>query len=395
MNICFLTVCQFDEFAGGVDRVCCLLIRELLIRSYRVITVYGSPNVQNSPAIGCEGDGQYQFPSKTDVDTNVSYFVDVIRKNKVDIVIDVSYISDYHRIAFLSKSYYYYRLVLAYHGDPLSDLKDLRDRIDYYSLHLSGLEKFLYVLFLYLKYPISYVIRYFNLRNRFLKLIDMSDSLVVLCDDYVSIIKRIVVIHKNLDKIIGIPNPISINKQTPQVHKKNQVVFVGRMVFQKRVDRLLKVWSIVEYHMPNSNLIIVGDGPELHYCRQFAFNLGLSSVRFVGSLPSSSIIAESKVVVMASSHEGFGMSLLEGMSMGTVPVAYDSYKSVRLIIDNEKNGYLIRPFSYKQLAEKILLILNDNSLFDSLREASITKGQQFDVKIIADKWETLFRKLCH
>lgn len=47
---------------------------------------------------------------------------------------------------------------------------------------------------------------------------------------------------------------------------------------------------------------------------------------------------------MASAFEGFGLVLVEAMSYGVVPMAFNSFSNCSDIIDDDKNGILVTPF---------------------------------------------------
>ena len=54
-------------------------------------------------------------------------------------------------------------------------------------------------------------------------------------------------------------------------------------------------------------------------------------------------LAKSSLYLMCSYEESFGLVLIEAMSHGVVPIAFDSAEGPREIIKNGYNGYVNRP----------------------------------------------------
>ena len=390
MILCFLSVCQFVEFSGGIERVCCQLSREFIRHEHRIIYLYSHPSRLGKPAEGCEGDGQYQFPYTIWDDRNIAFFSEVVAKHNVDIVIDAAYIARYHDIAYQARQKTPFKLITTYHGDPLCDIKEIQDKIDCLCLRHNGLKLFANKLCSYLKYPFSYYLRLKSLKSRMSKMVSESDYYVVLSEDYANKVRKITR-DSRPDRIVAISNPIDLDQiEKTSISKKNQVLFVGRLNEQKRVDRLLRIWRRVEQNINNWELVIVGDGDARREYEAYARFLCLKTVRFIGAVNSSEEMKCSRIVAMVSSHEGFGMILVEGMAVGTVPIAFDSYEALRDIIDDGVNGYRIKPWKEADFANRILELANDSSRWNKMSMNTIEKVKKFDVKNIADKWESLF-----
>ena len=392
MTICFLSTCQFNEFAGGVDRVCCQLSREFIRRGYKLVYVFGKASVLGHPADGCEGEGQYQFSFTIWDDRNIAFFSEVIAKHKVDVVIDAAFVSRYHDIAYQAKKQTPFKLITTYHGDPLCDIKEIKDKIDCLSLKYKGIELLAKKIYAYLKYPVSYAIRYKSLRTRFTKIVSESDYYVVLCEDYAKKLRKITN-DSHPEHIVPISNPIELTTSSKELPSKiNQVLFVGRLNEQKRVDRLLRVWAKVEKKLTDWKLVVIGEGDAREQYEDFSCSLQLKNIQFLGNVNSTEEMMRSKIVAMVSSHEGFGMTLVEGMTVGTVPMAFDSYDALRDIVDDGVNGYCIKPWDYEDFANKIIALAKDNDLWRKLSSNAKTAVQKFDISTIVDKWEKLLNE---
>lgn len=149
--------------------------------------------------------------------------------------------------------------------------------------------------------------------------------------------------------------------------KKDQVLYVGRLVKYKRVDVLIRAFRIVAGKLPEASLIIVGDGPERNALEGLAAAAPGDAIKFTGTVPSHELVAqifkESALFVLPSVAEGEGISLKEAMAASVPVIAADVPGSGVLgVVRDNVNGLLVSPDDPEQLAEAILRVLNDAEL---------------------------------
>lgn len=88
---------------------------------------------------------------------------------------------------------------------------------------------------------------------------------------------------------------------------------------KNRVDRLLRIWSLVEANFPDWELKVVGDGRERRNLEKEAAGLGLHRVRFCGhSTRVEEHYATAAILCLTSSFEGWGLVLVEAQAAGVV-----------------------------------------------------------------------------
>lgn len=68
---------------------------------------------------------------------------------------------------------------------------------------------------------------------------------------------------------------------------------------------------------------------------------------------------ESSIFCLTSNHEGWGLVLTEAMQFGCVPIAFDSFESIHEIIEDGKNGFLVKPFDMDKYADKVLRLADN------------------------------------
>lgn len=140
-------------------------------------------------------------------------------------------------------------------------------------------------------------------------------------------------------------NPLIQDVNPAPIDQRKGFVFTGRLVTLKRVDRIIEVYSQLSKEIRQENfLYIVGDG----YCRnqleEQVKSLGLDDqVIFMGNQPNEDmmrIVSTKKILVMASTTEGFPTSIAEAFSVG-VPVISTDVGSVASVVINNENGFIV------------------------------------------------------
>lgn len=112
------------------------------------------------------------------------------------------------------------------------------------------------------------------------------------------------------------------------LERKRDILFVGRLVDEKGCDLLIEAFAGIARDIPQTNLTVVGDGPERENLERLTADLGICDrVSFRGSLDSGQIAREMNGhlihVVPSVYNEAFGIVALEGLACGCRVVVSD------------------------------------------------------------------------
>jgi len=175
-------------------------------------------------------------------------------------------------------------------------------------------------------------------------------------------------------RIVHVPNGVDLSVFDARacIKDPDMVLFVGRLVPSKRVDLAVRALARVREVYPRVKLHIVGDGPELSSLKSLVEGLGLSgNVSLLGTLPTYKEVADrmmrSRLFVMPSTREGFGMVVLESMAASTpvIVAKYEANAALELV-DHEHTGFVVEPDSPDAIAEAIMRLLGDEELYRRL-----------------------------
>ncbi|EEF63166.1 glycosyltransferase [Pedosphaera parvula] len=134
-----------------------------------------------------------------------------------------------------------------------------------------------------------------------------------------------------------------------------KVIYVGRLSASKNVDVLLTAVAKVKAAGKAVECTIVGDGPERSALEAQTIRLGLSQrVTFTGGLAFESVLnyyEQANVLVLASSVEGWGKALVEGMAFGLVCIGTERGIMPQML--GEGRGLLVPVRDAEALARRL------------------------------------------
>lgn len=203
-----------------------------------------------------------------------------------------------------------------------------------------------------------------------------------------------------VDKINVIYNPACPNDINEKINEEiNEKFFnkgrgfilsIGRLVYQKGYDDLIKAFKIVALKKDDLDLVIIGVGPLEEELKKLATELNISNrIHFVGYQDNPvKFIAKAKLFVMSSRYEGFGNVLVEALACGTKVVSTDCEHGPSEILENGKYGALLPVGNVKILAETIIETLDSN--VD--QKALIARAKLYSASKIVDQYLNVFSK---
>lgn len=200
-----------------------------------------------------------------------------------------------------------------------------------------------------------------------------------------------------------IPNPVredvlAVSKERADslLKRKKQILFVGRLARQKQVPELIEIWSLVEKNHPQWELVIVGDGNEKSLVEQKIKEYRLQRVKLIGKTANvSEYYKDSQIFVFTSAFEGFGLVLIEGLCFGLAEVSFNCPCGPDEIIEDGKNGFIIKDFNKIRFAEKLSELMGNDKMREEFSVRSKELSRKYLPENILPQWEKLFENECN
>jgi glycosyltransferase involved in cell wall biosynthesis len=180
----------------------------------------------------------------------------------------------------------------------------------------------------------------------------------------------------------------------PPSTEESDLIFVGRLIKEKHVDLLVRAFGIISSEQPELRLLIIGEGPEQGAIAKIIHELSLEDrILYRGFQDNhDEIIARmksSKVYVMPSTREGFGLTALEALACGLPVVTVDHPANAIRDLITEKNGFICS-LSPQDLADTILIALLHHT---DMETACIESAADFDWERIVSDVETYYQSV--
>lgn len=210
------------------------------------------------------------------------------------------------------------------------------------------------------------------------------------------------------ENIVLFPNAVNVGefrlkdrslKQELGIPEDGKIVlFLSRLIRGKGGYDLIESIPAVAEKCGNAYFLFVGDGPEREGMKAACRETGIEyRVRFPGRLEDRNLIRAfscSDLFVLPAIHqEGMPMAILEALAAG-LPIVSTPKGAIPEIIRDGINGFLVAPRNPGQIAEKIVLILQQEEMKRRMGTENVRLAEaRFDVGPVQGKMEDLYASL--
>jgi len=198
-----------------------------------------------------------------------------------------------------------------------------------------------------------------------------------------------------LEKFKGFSKQIIRDKLKIHFNEKI-IIFVGELKQVKGVKYLIKAFKIINQKVPKAKLFLIGDGKQKKELEELVEKLNLKqNVVFVGKVMNEDVpeyMVASDIFVLSSLSEGLPVTILEAMASG-LPIIATKVRGLSEIIKEGENGFLVKPEDPDEIAEKILLIIQNDKLRKEISDNNKKKAKEYDWENIIEKIEKIYSKV--
>lgn len=201
--------------------------------------------------------------------------------------------------------------------------------------------------------------------------------------------------EKFFTNVTNIPNPITIFPMKADSGIK-KVLAVGRFTNQKGFDYLIDAWAIVSKDLPNWELNLFGTGEleEKLKLQIKKLNLENSVNLYSPRKDINYVFSQHSIFALSSRFEGFGLVLLEALSCGLAPVAFECKNGPKQMMDDsELKEFLVQPFDVKEFAEKLKILMENKALRIKMSEEALKVSKRYELAHIMEIWQETFNHL--
>lgn len=156
--------------------------------------------------------------------------------------------------------------------------------------------------------------------------------------------------------------PHFCNARTKKQQQRKNIVTISRLSLrEKPIDDCLRAYALIKDEFPDVNYCIFGGGAGHKFLDELIHELGCQDrVTLMGYTKDPlSIFNTSLASLYPTLSEGFGLSILESLSVGCPVITYDVKYGPQEMIKPGVNGYLVSPGCIDELADSIRAVLRD------------------------------------
>jgi glycosyltransferase involved in cell wall biosynthesis len=193
-----------------------------------------------------------------------------------------------------------------------------------------------------------------------------------------------------------IPNGVDIRRiaAAPAAPDPSDIIFAGRLIREKHVDLLVEAYAVLSVAHPSLRLQIIGEGPESDAVRELIRKKGFGNLVDIRDFVKEhddliAYMKASKVCVLPSTREGFGITALEALACGLPVVTADRPANAIRDLITEETGFLC-DLTADSLAQAISGALGR---YGAMKEHCIAAASGYDWDCIAAECEVNYRSV--
>jgi len=174
------------------------------------------------------------------------------------------------------------------------------------------------------------------------------------------------------------------------------LLYIGRLTEEKNVSFLIESFNLIQKKRKDVCFVLIGEGYLEEKLKEKVKKLGLESkVIFTGRIAWEEVIKiyrSANLFLFASLTDTQGLIILEASYFGLPIVALkdDCYEEMLI---NGKNGYTIYPYQTSLFAERVLEILNNQSLYQEFSKNAKEIAKNFSAENQAKKLVGVYQKI--
>lgn len=186
-----------------------------------------------------------------------------------------------------------------------------------------------------------------------------------------------------------------ITRRHPELKNKKILFFAGRIGMEKNIEFLIDSLVLLLPSMPDTRLIIAGDGPAKADIMKYVADKGLNDkVTFTGFIARGSLkeyYYAADVFVFASKVESQGLVALESMACGT-PVVAIGKMGTREVMGGDNGGFMVDD-DIDMFTEKVALLLKDKKLHKIKTAEALHHVEKWTIETMALKLLNIYKSL--
>jgi glycosyltransferase involved in cell wall biosynthesis len=198
--------------------------------------------------------------------------------------------------------------------------------------------------------------------------------------------------------ISNIPTVISTSQKVRMVLKEEYILYLGSLQPRKNIPTALQAFAKYIEANPDSKLkFIIAGGKGYNYDNQIdetisEYNLQdrVILVGFITDEEKILLLKQAKAFIYLSLYEGFGIPIIEAMSLNT-PVISSNSSCLPEVVDDA--GILVDPYDVDAITKAITTLVHNLLIAKEYREKGLARAKTFTWQNMVQKTYSVYKKL--
>ena len=210
-------------------------------------------------------------------------------------------------------------------------------------------------------------------------------------------IENLIVEKFDLKNVTTIYNFVSLKEDLNDVTlnlPEHFFLYFGRLQENpKNLIFLIESFKKSKIFEKNYKLLLLGSGDSeillQNKINELKLNNHILILPFTQSV--SGYVKKAKATVLTSKHEGFPLSIIESLALGTPVISVDCESGPREIIKNEYNGLLIEPNNIDAFANALTIFVSNDTLYQNCKNNAKDSVAHLSLEKIQNQWLSILK----
>ncbi len=227
--------------------------------------------------------------------------------------------------------------------------------------------------------------------KHFLRFVKMFDAIITPSNYLVDVFKKFNVEAKSINNFI-IGEKYIYRNRVPL-----RPIFLSNRILEPlyNIDCILKAFQIIQSKYSDAKLIVAHEGFDGQRLKSVAKSLDLKNIDFIGLVPHEKIaeLYDSVDIYLNSPNlDCMPGSLIECFASG-LPIVSTNAGGIPYVVSNGKTGLLIELDDHQAMAEKALLLLENNEYAEKIIANGLAESKKYLWTDVKEKWLRLYGEL--
>jgi glycosyltransferase involved in cell wall biosynthesis len=191
-----------------------------------------------------------------------------------------------------------------------------------------------------------------------------------------------------------VAEPVDLRAELGLPRESRLIAVAASLRSEKALEVLIAAHAAVVQRVPESHLVIAGEGPCREALEGESIRLGLGSrVHFLGARRDvTSMLATVDIGVLSSDWEGMPLFVLECMATST-PIVATAVGGLPELVEHDRTGLLVPPRDPGALATAIVDLLADAERGKRMAETAAERMDALTIEAVTGRFAALYEQL--